>query len=71
MDSEVSSFLSSALAGGLMEDKLVVDGKMYVYSEEQGRVVQHRREPGPRAGSRWTSLESIETGSVTIRIPGI
>ena len=29
------------------EDKLVVDGKMYVYSEEQGRVVQHRREPGP------------------------
>ena len=48
------------------EDKLVVDGKMYVYSEEQGRVVQHRREPGPRAGSRWTSLESIETGSVTI-----
>ena len=53
------------------EDKLVVDGKMYVYSEEQGRVVQHRREPGPRAGSRWTSLESIETGSVTIRIPGI
>lgn len=38
---------------------------MYVYSEEQGKVVQHRpRRTGDQAGagSKWTSLESIETG---------
>ena len=47
----------------LRDDKLVVDGKMYVYSEEQGRVVQHRpRRTGDQASSKWTSLESIETG---------
>ena len=35
---------------------------MYVYSEEQGRVVQHR--PRGDQASRWNSLESVEIGSV-------
>ena len=52
---------------GFRDDKLVVDGKVYVYNEEQGRVVQHRvrgavKEAG--AGSKWTSLESLDLGSV-------
>ena len=38
---------------------------MFVYSEEQGRVVQHRtRGAGVQTGSRWTSLESVDFGSV-------
>ena len=40
----------------------MVDGKMYVYSEEQGRVVQHR--PRGDQASRWNSLESVDIGSV-------
>ena len=35
---------------------------MYVYSEEQGRVVQHR--PRGDQASRWNSLESVDIGSV-------
>ena len=42
-----------------------MDGKLFVYSEEQGRVVQHRRGAGAQASSRWTSLESVDIGSVS------
>ena len=48
----------------LMEDKLVVDGKMFVYSEETGEVREHRREGGGHQMSgkyKWVSLDSLES----------
>ena len=48
----------------LLEDKLVVDGKMFVYSEETGEVREHRREGGGHQMSgkyKWVSLDSLES----------
>ena len=46
------------------DDKLMVNGKMYVYNEEEGKVVQFKRlgDVGANnSGSRWHSLDSLES----------
>ena len=46
----------------LLEDKLVVDGKMYVFSEEEGAVKQLRTTGGQTMGKyKWQSLDSLES----------
>ena len=48
----------------LMEDKLVVDGKMYVYNEEEGGVRQLKTSGGqalPLGKYKWQSLDSLES----------
>ena len=48
----------------LMEDKLVVDGKMYVYNEEEGDVKQLKTSGGqtlPLGKYKWQSLDSLES----------
>ena len=46
------------------EDKLLVDGKMYVYNEDEGRVVIHRRigqSYDMNNPNKWRSLDSLES----------
>ena len=45
----------------LMDDKLVVDGRMFVYSEEEGVVRQHKVTGGGghQVGNSTGSLESL------------
>ena len=48
----------------LLEDKLVVDGKMYVYSEEEGGVKHLKTSGGqtlPLGKYKWQSLDSLES----------
>ena len=46
----------------LMEDKLMVDGKMYVYNEEEGGVRQLRTSGSQAMGKfKWQSLDSLES----------
>ena len=45
----------------LMEDKLVVDGKMFVYSEEEGGVRQLRTSGQTMGKYKWQSLDSLES----------
>ena len=46
----------------LMEDKLMVDGKMYVYNEEEGGVRQFRTSGSQAMGKyKWQSLDSLES----------
>ena len=46
------------------EDKLLVDGKMYVYNEDEGRVMMHRRigqSHDMNNTNKWRSLDSLES----------
>ena len=51
----------------LIEDKLMVDGKMFVYSEERGEVREHKtsgvggRESQQMGKYKWVSMESLDS----------
>ena len=45
----------------LMEDKLMVDGKMFVYSEETGEVREHKTSGGGMGNYKWLSVDSLDS----------
>ena len=43
------------------EDKLSIDGKLYVYNEREGKVVQHKVIGNGTENNKWHSFESLDS----------